>query len=139
MICLNITKAKEKLSINGDGFSFLVGKSIVKVDVNKGNHESYVPHSYMLTCADGTKILVKENDGCGGCNSGWSDISEIVKLQDTDNVITAVKTVYDETDDEDRFTLFIYYHDKTCEIDGDDGYGNGYYGGGFEVYVYDVE
>ena len=29
----------------------------------------------------------------------------------------------------------LYYHDKTLEIEGDDGYGNGYYGGGFWVTI----
>ena len=46
-----------------------------------------------------------------------------------------MNVVCSQRDYEDQFKLFIYYHDKTLEIEGDDGYGNGYYGGGFWVTI----
>lgn len=120
---------KRVYNINGGDFTFLIGKSIKDVATITTD-----PGVYMLTCSDGCKITIEENEGCGGCDNGWSDISNITLLEKTDNVITNVKTKYSD-DDEDRFTLFIFYHDTTFEIEGNDGYGNGYYGGGFEVKI----
>ena len=47
--------------------------------------------------------------------------------------------------EDDRFKIFIYYQDSSYNnksrevIQGEDGYGNGYYGGGFYVTIENVE
>ena len=110
---------------DGNDFDFLIGKRIKEV-VNKND-------SYQLTTTDGEKITITVNEGCGGCANGWSDIDDLKVLEDSDNAIMNV--VCSQKDYEDQFKLFIYYHDKTLEIEGDDGYGNGYYGGGFWVTI----
>ena len=112
---------------DGDSFDFLIGKRSTKV-IDTGD-------AYLLTTADGEEITVTPNQGCGGCSSGWSEFSDLEKLAETDNAITNVTTEYGGDDD---FKLFIYYHDKTLEVEGTDGYGNGYYGGGFWVTIEEV-
>ena len=114
-------------AFNADGtdFNFLIGKRINEVICNDD--------SYQLTTTDGEKITITVNEGCGGCSNGWSDIDDLKVLEDSDNAIMNV--VCSQRDYEDQFKLFIYYHDKTLEIEGDDGYGNGYYGGGFWVTI----
>ena len=52
--------------------------------------------------------------------------------------------VWDYCED-DRFKIFIYYEDSLYNqtsrevIQGEDGYGNGYYGGGFYVTIKNLE
>ena len=88
----------------------------------------------LLTCDDGTQLLTYENEGCGGCGNGWSDLPDLSLLANHDNAITNVEAVYDK--DETTFRLFIYYSDERFDVgSGDDGYGNGYYGGGFYLRV----
>ena len=115
--------------VNGYDFDFLIGKSIKEVKDDK------------LICSDGTIITIETNDGCGGCSSGWSSI-DLDKLAENNNVITNVVCKYDTDADGygDDFKLFIYYEDNQInEIEGTDGYGNGYYGGGFYVTITNVE
>lgn len=114
----------KKEHITGSEFDFLIGKSIIKVENN------------MLFCDDNTIIKIEENEGCGGCGNGWSYI-DLECLENNHNVITNVITEYE---DEDRFKIFIYYQDNTInEITGSDGYGNGYYGGGFYITIDKVD
>ena len=48
-----------------------------------------------------------------------------------------IETKYDKWGDE--FIMFIYYEDNTInQLKGDDGYGNGWYGGGFYVTIKNV-
>ena len=81
------------------------------------------------------------NEGCGGCGNGWSSFNDLVKLQNNQNVITNVECKYsNECAEDDSFKMFIYYADgQINELDGDDGYGNGCYGGGFYVTIKVVE
>lgn len=120
-------------------FDALIGKKIVKVTDNgrlpaDGN-------VYRLHCSDGTVILVKENIGCGGCTNGWSDFSEIKKLEDVENVITDVEYVRSDEYFIDGAKLFVFYErpEFNQEINADEGWGNGYYGGGFHIEILDVE
>ena len=114
---------------DGSDFDFLIGQTIVKTrEMGDG---------YELSTANGQIVRVVENEGCGGCSNGWSEFSDILLLENADNAIMNV--VCSQRDYEDQFKLFIYYHDKTLEIEGDDGYGNGYYGGGFWVTIKNVE
>lgn len=120
-------------------FDALIGKKIVNVTGSR--KEKYDGSKYSLYCSDGTVILVRENIGCGGCVNGWSDISEIKKLENVDNVITNVE--YEKTDDHwgDGAKLFVFYErpEFNQTINADEGWGNGYYGGGFHVEILDVE
>lgn len=120
-------------------FDVLIGKKIVKVTDNgrlpaDGN-------VYQLHCSDGTVILVKENLGCGGCANGWSEFSEIKKLADVDNVITDVK--YEKVDERygDEAQLFVFYErpEFNQTLNADEGWGNGYYGGGFYISILGME
>lgn len=138
---------------NGDKFDFLIGKSIEKVNYRTGKWE--------LICKDNTKIIVEENEGCGGCSNGWSSI-DLKCLENNHNVITNVITEYEfdiaqrhkdnikdfdlwDYDEDDRFKIFVYYEDSLWNrnsrevIQGEDGYGNGYYGGGFYITITNVE
>lgn len=125
---------KDKLEnehIDGKDFNFLIGKSVIDVieDKNKDPKEAY------LKLSDGTILRIDCNEGCVWCSNGWSDI-DLSVLKNNRNIITDVKYKEDENCWEDEFTLFIYYSDgKINEVHGDDGYGNGYYGGGFYLSV----
>ena len=57
------------------------------------------------------------------------------------NVITNVEVKYENKwCEDDEFTMFVYYEDNTInQLKGDDGYGNGYYGGGFYITIKNVE
>lgn len=123
---------------DGDGFDWLIGLHIVEVEYTNAPADTYMEtEGYLLTCDDGTQLLTYENEGCGGCGNGWSDLPDLLLLANHDNAITNVEAVYDEDDDEDdTFRLFIYYSDERFDVgSGDDGYGNGYYGGGFYLRV----
>lgn len=119
-------------------FDVLIGKKIVKVT---GGGKKYDGSEYKLHCSDGTVILVEENEGCGGCSNGWSDISEIKKLEEVDNVITHVEYKKTKGDWDDDATIFVFYErtefNQTIEVD--EGWGNGYYGGGFYISILGVE
>lgn len=123
---------------DGKDFTFLIGKSIIKVEEKKLKDEyGYDVDGYVLTCKDGTIIEVELNEGCGGCGNGWSSFEDLKKLEENNNIITNIEVKYDSDDiDEDYFTMFVYYEDNTInQLKGDDGYGNGWYGGGFYVTI----
>lgn len=124
--------------------SYLIGKSIIKVEKAKVRDSYTLVDGYRLFCSDGTLLEIGLNEGCGGCGNGWSEI-DLMKLNENQNVITNVEYKKVATGDyykwdDDAFTLFIYYDDKQInEIPGTDGYGNGYYGGGFYVRVLSIK
>lgn len=122
---------------NGNEFDFLIGKSIIKVEQKIGRYRTDL---FILTCNDNTVIEIETNDGCGGCGNGWSSFDDLKKLETNHNVITNVKCEYSRKwYEDDSFKLFIYYQDDMLTLEGDDGYGNGYYGGGFYVTVKGVD
>ena len=117
---------------DGNEFNFLIGKSIIKVE----KEETYID-IYKLICSDGTIIYIETNDGCGGCGNGWSSFDDLKKLEENNNIIINIETKYTEDGwEDDKFTMFVYYEDgKINQLEGDDGYGNGYYGGGFYITI----
>lgn len=132
----------EREHCDGKDFGFLIGKSITKAEETKIKDEwGYFVDGYVLTCDDGTIIEIATNEGCGGCGNGWSSFDDLKKLEENHNVITNVECKYTEDGwEDDEFTLFIYYSDNTInQLKGDDGYGNGYYGGGFFVTIKDIK
>ena len=58
-------------------------------------------------------------------------------LEENNNIITNIEVKYTEDGwEDDEFTMFVYYEDNTInQLKGDDGYGNGFYGGGFYVTI----
>lgn len=127
---------------NGRDFDFLIGKSIIKVEKTRVKDDyGYHVDGYILTCKDGIIIEIATNEGCGGCGNGWSSFDDLKKLEENNNVITNIETKYEqEWYEDDEFTMFIYYEDNAInQLKGDDGYGNGFYGGGFYVTIRNVE
>ena len=129
---------------DGRDFDFLIGKSIIKVEKQKLKNDDEWEDKvdgYLLTCKDGTIIEIATNEGCGGCGNGWSSFEDLKKLEENNNVITNVEVKYENKwYEDDDFTMFVYYEDNTInQLKGDDGYGNGYYGGGFYITIKSVE
>ena len=123
---------------NGKDFDFLIGKSIIKVEEKELKDDlNETVDGYVLTCKDGTIIEIATNEGCRVCSNGWSSFKDLKKLEENNNVITNIEVKYTEDGwSDDEFTMFVYYEDNTInQIKGDDGYGNGYYGGGFYVTI----
>ena len=108
---------------DGDGFDFLIGLSITDVIDNT------------LVLSNEYKLHLYQNEGCNDCSSGWSELPNLELLKNTDNIITDVRVKYEYTDE---FKVFVLYHDKRFDTvleRGNDGYGNGCYGGGFYLTV----
>ena len=122
---------------DGKDFTFLIGKSISKVEKKKLKDDyNMTVEGYRLTCKDGTIIDVATNEGCGGCSNGWSSFDDLKLLEINGNIITNVEIKYKNSDE---FIMFVYYEDNTInKLKGDDGYGNGWYGGGFYVTIKEV-
>jgi hypothetical protein len=86
-----------------------------------------------LTLDNGVEITTKGNEGCGGCGNGWFYLN---KLNACDNVITNVECVCEGSDYDDCvYKIFVFTTDDKIECVSYEGYDNGYYGTGFEVYV----
>lgn len=110
----------------------LLGRRIVKAEL-RGDDA-------LITLDNGVRVKVDSNDGCGGCTSGWYEVTHVATV---DNVITAVRTeVEDTTRDRDyaeeayRYSLFVFTGDdkiNALTVDGDDG--NGYYGSGYSIRI----
>jgi hypothetical protein len=92
-----------------------------------------------LVLDNGTELTIEANVGCGGCSSGWYEITE---LNDCDNVITNVELICGDANPDDSYSeeksykIFVYAEDKhikLLQVDGSDG--NGYYGTGYTIYV----
>ena len=126
---------------DGKDFDFLIGKSIIKVEEKQVKDDiNEEVDGYVLTCKDGTIIEIATNEGCGGCSNGWSSFNGIKKLEENNNVITSIEVKYNSKLWQDEFIMYVYYEDSSINIlNGDDGYGNGYYGGGFYITIKSVK
>lgn len=102
----------------------LIGKNIKFINDN-------------LLIIDNKYYQIKENEGCGGCSNGWSEIyvlpefiNRTINIKKIEANTDKYNAVYDEGGDNDWYDLFI--NDiKIAEINT--GWGNGYYGGDFEI------
>lgn len=91
-----------------------------------------------LRLDNGIELEIYPNEGCGGCSSGWYDITD---LNECDNIITNVefeckRIGIGKWSDEYSYRIFVYAENKKIkmlQVDGDDG--NGYYGTGYEINV----
>ena len=87
---------------------------------------------------NGTQLEVIANSGCGGCDAGWYEVTE---LNGCDNIITNVEFTCDDINDtqsynDTSYKIFVYAEDKkikVLQVDGSDG--NGYYGTGYSIIV----
>lgn len=86
---------------------------------------------------NGVQLEILPNEGCGGCSSGWYEVTE---LNGCDNIITNVEFDVDSetlhSDDDTSYKIFVYAEDKKIkllQVDGTDG--NGYYGTGYTIKV----
>lgn len=107
----------------------LVGHKIV------GYHSGFDRDT--LITDNGYEITIEQNAGCGGCSNGWSLFQVNEDLVDCENGIIDV-TIDDREDNDcdELYRISIFKVDnRLTVIDTDDGYGNGYYGGGFYVTV----
>ena len=102
----------------------LIGHRIVSIDFSDDS----------LILENGTELRITPNEGCGGCSNGWAELGDVSELIHEAAVMNVeCKTRIGEYS-YDAFSIFVYYTDKrTVELEGSDGYGNGYYGGGFWV------
>lgn len=91
----------------------------------------------LIVLEDGTRIEIDINEGCSGCSSGWSELSIVNAMNSVDLDAAIMNVEYSQDNgSSDKFKIFIYLaNNETIELDGDDGFGNGYYGSGFWVTV----
>lgn len=91
----------------------------------------------LIVLENGTRIEIDINEGCGGCSSGWSELSIVNQMNSVDLDAAIMNVEYSQDNGaSDKFKIFIYLaNNETIELDGDDGVGNGYYGSGFWVTV----
>ena len=123
----------------------LVGRRIVEARMVSGSdlielsREAYdrinnIDNVGVLTLDNGIQLFIEGNAGCGGCSSGWYDVS---KVATTNNAIMGVRVEYTDKDGyETMYRLFVFSENEEVNaavVEGSDG--NGYYGTGFYVYV----
>lgn len=105
--------------------NLLLYRKIVKV-------EKLDDQEGILILDNGTELIVKGNEGCGGCGNGWYYIDE---LNGCDNVITNVECKLSGPDWDDIYNIFVYAEDKRINCVQYSGGDNGYYGTGYYLYV----
>jgi hypothetical protein len=116
-IILDDYSIKRKTDNLFDFLKGLLGKEITFIDSN-------------LFITDGHYYQIVENEGCGGCGNGWSSIEVLPEYINKKIKIKKIASVGDE--DSDEYDLVIN-DKKIAKVDT--GWGNGYYGGDFEVNI----
>lgn len=86
----------------------------------------------VLTLDNGTQLIAEGNEGCGGCENGWFYLDE---LNACENAITDVECVYEGTEYEAVYHLYVFADNKKINCLQYSGYDNGYYGVGYDLYV----
>lgn len=91
----------------------------------------------VITLANGYRVIIDPNEGCGGCGNGWA---EFEVERDGAGVVTGVEVEDLSNDYAEQFKLFIYLENQpSIRISGDDGADNGFYGYGFHVTVRGID
>ena len=92
-----------------------------------------------MTLDNGTRILVRGNEGCGGCSNGYYWVENIATV---DNLIMAVRCDVEPHPEngmwDERYTYRVFVMTTNREIEalrveGSDG--NGYYGSGYYLTI----
>lgn len=93
---------------------------------------------------NGVELEICPNQGCGGCYSGWYELTE---LNGCDNAITNVEFACDDilalnshSYNDTAYKIFVFAENKKIKImqvEGSDG--NGYYGTGYSILVREKE
>lgn len=99
----------------------LLGRTVVKVDDST------------LTLDDGRTLWISGNEGCGGCEMGWYEISEL-----NDCPVNAIMAVeFEEAVDggDDLVQLFVLAQDERIKLVEARGQDNGFYGTGYWIEV----
>lgn len=81
---------------------------------------------------DGIAYTIKENEGCGGCSNGWSSFDLIPKIKGKKMKIKKIECKETEKHREDEYDLYI---NNKLIAHVDTGWGNGYYGGDFNIEI----
>lgn len=103
----------------------LIGKRLLSISDEK------------IVTTDGIEIEIETNEGCGGCGNGWSSVDFELQNANLDAAIMNVSV--ESVPNSERYILFIYMADNsTMRYDLDEGWGNGYYGGGFYLTVKNI-
>ena len=103
----------------------LLYRKIIKAD--KQDEQTGV-----LTLDNGMQLIVKGNEGCGGCGNGWYYLDE---LNDCDNIITNVECILDGYEFDGVYHIFIYADNKKINCVQYSGSDNGYYGTGYHLFI----
>lgn len=111
---------KYKITRKHDSFFGFVSKLV-------GSTIKFIDGELMVV--DGELYEIVWNEGCGGCSNGWSSI-KVVNEYLNKNIV--IKTIESKEKSEDEYELFI---NGKLVAEVDSGYGNGYYGGDFEVFI----
>ena len=97
------------------------------------------PYEGTLTLDDGTRLVVRGNDGGCGCSAGCYPLSHLAA---TPGLITKAEVVSEPVHEgmdgagEGRYAIYVYSENRrinAAEFVGSDG--NGYYGTGFQLIV----
>ena len=97
------------------------------------------PYEGTLTLDDGTRLVVRGNDGGCSCSAGCYSLSHLAA---TPGLITKAEVMSEPHDDymndesEGRYAIYVYSQNRrinAAEFVGSDG--NGYYGTGFQLIV----
>ena len=78
---------------------------------------------------NGTVLIARGNQGCGGCGNGWYYLTELNKC---DNAITNVELV---EVGECVYSIYVYAADDRINLLTYEGGDNGYYGTGYTLTV----
>lgn len=78
---------------------------------------------------NGTVLIARGNQGCGGCENGWYYLTE---LNNCDNAITNVELV---EVGECVYSIYVYAADDRINLLTYEGGDNGYYGTGYTLTV----
>lgn len=102
----------------------IVGETITNIE--KTNYDTHV-----FTLGNGTKFTVTNLSDC----CAYGEISDYTKITNTDNIITSLKLVEDDTWSK-TFTIFLLSAmEETLEIKGKVDEGTGYYTFGWELNI----
>lgn len=116
----------------------LFGRRIVKAEeTSKRLGDTWYSAEGVITLDDGTVLYVGGNEGCGGCSSGWYNLTNIAAV---DNAITNVKVEEEfegKYEEDGTYSIFVVTEDQSqhlvAQFGGSDG--NGHYGSGWWLNV----